>query len=129
MENFITGIVVCFLKRNLSLQNKSKLFTAIYTQLSVLPLHEIIKASENGSLVIKGKELDYEEYGLLKDSAKALRDNRVYGLIQDQILFEAMTLSVNATNFEQTYFSKACVWWGRRENELTKLIAGEPEPS
>jgi hypothetical protein len=91
-------------------------------KLSALPLHDIIKLSENGSLLVNGKELDYEEAGLLHDSAKALKDNRVFGLIQDQILFEAMSSSVASKDSEQLYFFKAAVWWGRRENEIIKLF-------
>lgn len=129
MKGVVIKFVVWLLKGNLSLQHRSVLLKSILGNLQVLPLHEIIQASESGSLIIKGKELDYEELGMLKESAKALRDNRVYGLIQDQVLFEAMTQSLASTNFEQSYFFKAAVWWGRRENELTKMIAGSPDLS
>ena len=96
----------------------------------MLPIRNIIEVSENGSLVINGKELDPEEMKLLQDNAKNLRDNRAFGLIQDQVLHNALSFGLNAsTTLEMLYTSKAAVWWGMEQNKLIKLIAGESESS
>lgn len=128
MQKIVVKFTVWLLERKkISLENKSFLIRAILGKLDALPLHGIIEY-DNGSLVVRGKQIDIDDFRILKDSARALKDNRLYGLIQDQILFEAMTLGINSTNFEQGYFSKAAVWWGRRENEILKLVLGESEP-
>ena len=127
MKKFAVQFAVWMLKKELPLKEKVKLLNAILDRLQALPLSSIISVSETGSLVINGKEIDYEEMGLLKESAKALKDNRVYGIIQDQVLFESMNGSIASTNLEQLYFFKASVWWGKRESELVKLIAGDSD--
>lgn len=100
------------------------LINAILDRLAALPLRDIISITEEGLLEVNGKVLNYEEARLIKESASALRDNRTFGLIQDAVLFRALTYGVNSsTNFDQIYFSKAAVWWGQRENELVKLLA------
>lgn len=128
MQKLVVMFAIWLLKsKRLSLQNKSALVNSILVKLDALPLHGIIR-HDNGNLVIKDKPLDIEELRIIRDSARSLKDNRLYALIQDQILFEAMTLGVNSTNFEQGYFAKAAVWWGRRENELVNMVVNDPEP-
>lgn len=92
--------------------------------LAMLPVKNIIEKSDDGSLIIRGKKLNFEEERLLRESANTLRLNRAFGLIQDEILYIAMTYAVNGTtNFEQLYCSKMAVWWGQQENKLLKDLA------
>ena len=129
MQRFVVNFAVWLLKKDLSLENKAKLLNSILHNLRALPLRSIISVSENGSLVIRDKELDREEMNILKESASALKDNRVFNLIQDEVLFRAFNFGVNhSTNFDQIYASKMAVWWGQEENKLIKLIAGDPDP-
>lgn len=126
MQKIAVQLTLWLLKKQLSLENKSLLISAILDKLSALPIKSIIHLNDNGSLVINGKEIDYSERVLLKDSAKALRENRVFGLIQDQILHHALSFGLNhSVTIDQLYCSKMAVWWGQEENKLLKLIAEE----
>jgi len=128
MQTVAVKLAIWLLKKQLSLQNKTLLINAILKDFAALPLRDIIQVSDTGSFVINGREINYEERNLLKESAKALRDNRVFGLIQDQVLYKAFTFAVNSSiDFNQIYFSKAAVWWGRTEHELIKLLSDSPD--
>ena len=128
MQKIIIKIIGWLLSRNLGLKNRTLLINSVLDKLSMLPVRNIITVSENGSLVINGKELDHEEMKLIQDSAKALRDNRVFGLIQDQVLHNALSFGLNtSTTLEMLYTSKAAVWWGMEESKLIKLLTGELE--
>jgi len=130
MQRFVIQIIAWLLSKNLSIQNRTLLINLVLDRLSSLPIKNIIVLNENGSLVINGKELDQEEMHLLQDNAKNLRDNRAFGLIQDQVLHNALSFGLNAsTTLEMLYTSKAAVWWGQEQNRLIKLIAGEQESS
>ena len=130
MQRFVIQIIAWLLSKNLSIQNRTLLINLVLDRLSSLPIKNIIVLNENGSLVINGKELDQEEMHLLQDNAKNLRDNRAFGLIQDQVLHNALSFGLNAsTTLEMLYTSKAAVWWGMEQNKLIKLIAGESESS
>lgn len=109
---------------------RTLLINAILDRLSAIPLRDIITLSENGSLVINGKELDMEELKIIYQSAIALRNNRVFNLIQDQVLHNALTFGLNSSvTLEMLYTSKAAVWWGQEENKLLKLITEIPDQS
>lgn len=125
MQKAIVKFIVWYLKRNLELNNKSILLTSILKQLQALPLHEIVKY-EDGSLIVRGKVLEPEEANLLRTSAKSLLSNRAFGLIQDEVLFESMSGSIASSNIDQLYFFKSASWWGKRENELIKILASDP---
>ena len=128
MQKIIIKIIGWLLSRNLKLSERTLLINSVLDKLSMLPVRNIITVSENGSLVINGKELDHEEMKLIQDSAKALRDNRVFGLIQDQVLHNALSFGLNtSTTLEMLYTSKAAVWWGMEESKLIKLLTGELE--
>ncbi len=130
METIAVKIVICLLKKQLSLKNKTILITSVLDRLQTLPLRDIIVVSDVGSLVINGKELDIEEMKIIRESARALQDNRVFGLIQDQVLHQALAFGLNsAVNLEMLYTSKSAVWWGQEENRLLKLLAGDPDQS
>jgi hypothetical protein len=123
-QNIIVKIVAKLLSKDLTLKNRGLLITTVLDRLSMLPLKSIITVNDNGSLVIRDKELDYEEMNLIHESAKALKDNRVYQLIQDEVLFRAFTFGLNhSTNFEQIYCSKMAVWWGMEQSKLLNLLA------
>lgn len=94
----------------------------------MLPLRSIINVNSAGSLEIRGKVVDFEEAKMLIESAKALRTNRAFQLIQDEVLYISMSYSVNGTKcFDDVYAAKMAVWWGMEENKQLKILAGEME--
>lgn len=126
MQKLVVKLAVFLLKKNLKLENRSLLINGILDKLSALPLKSIISVSENGFLQINGKELDREELKIIIESAHALRANRVFGIIQDQVLFQALSFGLTqSAKIEDIYFSKAAVWWGQEENKLLKALSGE----
>lgn len=128
MKNLAVKFAVWLLKQNLSLEHRALLINAILDRLAMLPVRSIIDTSEDGSLIIRGKKLDFEEQNLIHESAKSLKMNRAFGLIQDEILYVAMTYAVNGTtNFDQLYASKMAVWWGQNEHRLVNLLC-DTEP-
>lgn len=130
MQKVVIKIIGWLLSKNLPLKDRVLLINIILDRLSMLPIRNILETSADGSLVIKGKQLDREEMRLIQDSANALRDNRVFGLIQDQVLYNALTFGLNSsTTLEMLYTSKAAVWWGMEENKLIRLLTGDPDQS
>ncbi len=130
MQKIAVQFALWLLKRPLSMECRTLLINAILDRLSAIPLRDIITLSENGSLVINGKELDMEELKIIYQSAIALRNNRVFNLIQDQVLHNALTFGLNSSvTLEMLYTSKAAVWWGQEENKLLKLITEIPDQS
>jgi hypothetical protein len=126
MQKFIVQLAIWLLKKDLSLMNKTKLLNAILDKLSMLPLRRIIEVSENGSLIIKGKELDLEETNLLRESAKVALLNRAEQLVEDETLYTAYSFGVNGSKcFDDIYASKMAIWWGLERHKHLKILAGQ----
>lgn len=126
MQKIAVLFAIWLLKRDINIKYRALILNTLLDKLAMLPLRSIISVNDNGSLVIRGKELDIEEINLLRESAKALRDNRAFQLIQDEALFVAHSYAVNGTKcFEDIYAAKMAVWWGLEENKNIKLLAGE----
>lgn len=126
MKRLAVKFAVWLLKQNLSLKDRATLLNAIHEKLATLPLRRIIQISDDGSLIIRGKKLEHEEERLIRNSAQALKHNRAFGLIQDEVLYTAHSFGVNDTTiFEQIYASKMAVWWGQEEHKYLKILIGE----
>jgi uncharacterized protein YxjI len=130
MEKYAVKLAVWLLKKRLNLEEKTELMNAVLKSLSALPLRNVIEVMGDGSLSIKGKVLDFEERRILEDSAKALKDNRAFQLIQDQVLYTSLSFGLNqSVTLDMLYTSKAAVWWGSQENQIIKLLANETDQS
>lgn len=124
MKLLAVKFAVWLLKQHLSLEEKNLLINTLLDKLAMLPVRSIIETSDDGSLIIRGKKLDMEEQNLIHESAMSLKTNRAFGLIQDEILYIAMTYAVNGvTNLDQLYCAKMAVWWGQNEHRLVKLLS------
>ncbi len=129
LQNFITKLLISALSRaDLSIKNRGKLTTALLDKLVALPIADIIITNDQGSLVVSGKTITLEGAQRLREGARAVLQNQARNLIHDQVLYQAVTLGVHKVEDErQMFFSRAAIWFGQRENELLRLLAGSDQ--
>lgn len=102
------------------------LSTAILDSFSALPLCDIIKIDDRGSLTVNGRVLDLEQIHLLRESARGALNNQARKIINDQILYTAFVMAANKVQTpEQLIFSRAAIWWGQQERKLLLALTGE----
>lgn len=125
LGKIITKFVLFLLKKNkISLEERHLLINGILDKLGALPLRDIIVFSDDGSLLVNGKVLSYDERVLLRESARGCINSRALGLVRDQVLYKSFIFGINASiNLEQLYFAKAAVWWGIEEDKFLKALA------
>lgn len=113
-------------KKNLTLEDRTALLTAILDKLQVLPLDEVLSLNA-GQVSINGKPLEIEQFIAFKDSAIALRDNYAFKVINGQVRYMAVNLGVHkAVTLDQMFFFKAALWQIKEYNDLLeKVIATE----
>jgi hypothetical protein len=63
---------------------------------------------------------------LLRESALAALNNQALKLVHDRTTFAAITSGLHqASNDQQIGFGKAAIWYGQKEIEFLKLLAGD----
>lgn len=117
-------------RSDLKIEDRNLLTNSILKTLAALPLRDILEFKADGSLLVRGTELDREQVRMLRESAKAALESRSLGLIRDEVLYKAFIFGLNkSVNNEQLLFAKAAVWWGQEEYNLLKALSsiGEGE--
>lgn len=123
-------LVKCLLKSKFSLKNKLILTNIILENLDALPLYDIIKVNEEGTLLINNRPVDFETASKLRDSAKGLMNNYARKVIREQVKFAAITHGIHHAELpEQMLFAKSALWWGDQEEEVIKILSGERNSS
>lgn len=114
------------LRQNLSQELRLKLTTSILETLQALPFRDIISVNEKGVMLVNGRQLELEQMIQLRESARGALQSTALKLIEDQVLFNAVTIGVHKLEkTEQILFSRAAIWWGQQQHELLKLLAGD----
>jgi hypothetical protein len=112
------------LKNDLTVEEKSKLTTALINKLSALPIDVIIRVDEQNRVLLNGEPLDMEKTILLREAATSALNNKALNLVQQQINFMAINHGVHqAVNNEQVLFSKAALWINQEEIKLLQILS------
>lgn len=124
-----TNLAVFVLKRaSLSVTDRNKLVIHLLDKLGALPFRDIITVDEQGSLLVSGRTVTMEQARVLRDSARGALDSQAFRIIREQVLFQAVTLGTHkAEDEKQMFFARAAIWWGQREDEFLRLLAGSDE--
>ena len=125
--NVITKIV-CFALKNakLSISNRALLTTCLLDKLTALPLGDMIKTDDQGRLVVNNRVVTLEVAARLRESARAAKVNFALNFIHEQVLYAAIVHGVHKLETpEQSYFSRAAIWWGQQEKGFIARLAGE----
>lgn len=127
MLSKIVKLAVWLLNRSsISIIDRLVLTNAILDKLATIQSDDIIKLDENGTLLLNGRPLDYEQARLLRESARAVLNSTARSVVRKQVEYLAVTIGIHkADKPEQMLFGKAAIWWGQQEDNLYKLLSGE----
>ena len=110
----------------LSIEDRVYLTNVLMDKLNIIQISDIIKIEQDGTLLVNGRQLDYEGAKSLKEGAKNLLDSQVRTFLHDEVRYRAIQSGIHkSTAIEDVFFSKAAIWWGEQENEILHLLAGE----
>lgn len=126
----ITKIILSNLAlHDLPTEDRNALISAITEKTGGLPIKTVIRIgiNEEGNevLYINEVEVDEEKRRKLAIVAESLLSNQAYQLVHDAVAFNAVNVGLHEgfTN-EQLSFSKSAIWYGQKEREFLKTLAG-----
>lgn len=130
----MVGILIKIILRVLQLSTLSEkdtnlLITGILDKLNALPIRDIIVSSD-GQLKINGRPVGIEQAVNLRESAKHALENYAEKLIEEQILFTAITIGVHKADSEKSLmFAKAAIWYEQQRKSFLRLLAQDATPA
>lgn len=128
MWNRLIVKIVTWALRNsrLSGENKIKITNVLLDNIQAVPFKNIISFSREGTILIRGKEMEPDQAIAFRGAAIALQDNIARKIIHDQVMFEAVKMGIHqGLNQDMIMFSKAAMWYGEEENRLLSSIVAE----
>lgn len=109
---------------HLSTVDRNLLTTCILDNLAALPLRDMIRFSEDGTLFVNGKIVDPEMARILRESAKGALDNVAMKYIYDQVIYQAMSIGTYKAETEaQVFFGKCAVWGEQQKYKHLQTLA------
>lgn len=106
-------------------KNKVQILSAL-TQKLELPVNDNFTYDVEGTLLVKGRKLQPEQYMALREGADALKRNETRKLIHEQIAFEAVKEGMYKTiSLDTLLFAKCAIWLQQQEDRLIKELSGE----
>jgi hypothetical protein len=112
-------------RADLSVEQRNSLIVHIMDATKALPLNDMIAYSDEGELLINGRTVSVEKGMQLRESAKAALENQALNIITTQVAWLAVTLGVHKLQgVNDQYFMRTALWWGQRQQECLKLLAG-----
>lgn len=117
--------------KDLTIQERNLCTGIILDRLEALPLASIITIDESGTTLIHGQALDIDKARMLYEAASAALDNKAEKLIDQQVLWAAITGGLhNGDSPEKLLFYRAAIWFGQqREAQLKILAQRDQEPA
>lgn len=121
--------LACWLLRlPLNIQQRTKLVGALLDNLNAVPLTDVITFREDGTLLIDGKEVDYEKASKIRESARAMQNNQARQLVREQVAVLAGQRGVvEGDTPEKLYFYRAALWSMNHEQAIYDSLAGTGE--
>jgi len=108
----------------LTLTQRNLFTNLILDKLDAFPLHDIIKNSDEGEILINGQPLDVEKATVLKESASAALNNKALALVREQVTWTSISGSLhNGDSPEKISFYRAAIWWGQQVEKHLKVLA------
>jgi len=96
---------------DLSVKDSAILTSVVLNKLGALPYEEAIQITDDGSLMVNGKTLDFEQMKKLRESALGATTNLALNLVFEQIKFLAVVEGVHkGSSIEQMYFGRTAIW-------------------
>jgi len=119
-SNLVTTLTIWALKsKRLSGVQKTRVTNELLKNINAVPIHEIITYDQQGSLVIQGRKLEFEQAQALLMNMEALKNNNARKLIREQVAFEAIKLGLHQGETpEKILFAKAALWYAEQEQKL-----------
>lgn len=112
--------------KKLSGEHKMRIMNALLVNVYALPIQDIVKLDQNGTLLVRGRQLTIEQAQSLIQSAAGLKDNFARKLIQEQVKFEAVKIGIHkALDNDALMFSKAALWYIEQEEAILSEIVSE----
>lgn len=126
--NIAVKLVMHFLRKtDLSVENRSVLTTCLLDKLAALPLSDMIK-TDGQNLIVNGRIMNAETVRRLRESARAAQANIALRFVHEQVLYAAVVHGVHKLEkTEQSFFSRAAIWWGQQEKQNLAVLAGVEE--
>lgn len=115
-------------KSDLSLKQRNEVIKYILDNLEGLPIRDIINTNEEGEITVRGRSLDIDKIVKLRESARVALDNQALKLINEQVLFTAVTGGMhNAITPENLYFYRAAIWFAQQQEKQLNILAQKEE--
>lgn len=126
LNRITTSLVLWLLKRSsLTKENRIELLNGIMDDLFVIPFRAIITTESDGSLKINGQTVDMQQARILREQAKALLNNQVLKLINDQVAYNAVNIGIfKSVTTDHLFFAKSALWGEDEKQKLIKTLAG-----
>ncbi len=118
--NIVTKLTIWALKsKSLSGIQKTKVTNELLRNIGAIPLHDVITYDSQGSLIIQGRKIEFEQAEALMMNLEALKNNNARKLIKEQVAFEAIKLGLHQGETpEKILFAKAALWYAEQEQKL-----------
>ncbi len=130
LNRFAIWLIEQTLKDSLSLEEKNRLIAHILTNLHALPISSIITTNEAGEILLNGSSLSLEKVRLLRESARTALSNPALKIINQEVLFSAVTGGLHkAITPEDLYFYRAAIWFSQQLEAQLKILAQITEES
>ena len=111
-------------------KGRAILTAAILDSIDAVPLRSMIAIDEHRRVLVRGEPLNPEEFIQLRESARAILNNRATRLIRDQVRFVAINDGyLKSIDPETQIFYKAALWYAQSEKELLQELAGTQDPT
>ncbi len=112
------------------MENHALLTTALLFKVGALPIRDTIITDEKGRIVANGRIVNKETERALRESARAAQQNFALKFVHEQVLYAAVAHGVNKLEkIEQSFFSRAAIWYGQQEKDILNGLAGVEEES
>lgn len=122
IQPITTRLIKQLKSKNLPLEDRVALTTALLSNLSALPLNNAIVIDPHG-VEINGKRLSPDDKIAFIESCALLKNNFARKVLHEQVRYLAINLGVHiGQNTDMIMFSKAALWCLEQEEKLLEKI-------
>lgn len=123
----IVSLIKLILRIPLTDKDQTNLVNAVINRVGI-PLRNILAVDGNRRILVNGSPLSIEQTQGIQEGAYALLRNPTRKLIRDQVRFQAVDKGYLQSNDPKVQlFYKAALLFAQEEEELTRVLAGNPD--
>ena len=121
----IARLTIAVLKcKRLTGEDKAMVTSALIDNIHAIPIRSVISYSQEGRLIINGREMPIDHIVPFVEGCQALRDSVQRKVIRDQILYNANEIGIaEGLTPDMILFSKAAIWVVREQDRLIDELA------